>query len=226
MKINLVVNKLPNFKCKPNTSDFEAGPQHKGTIHFENSIEEIDQAFKQAYDGLAANPPCIEMTIPSALDNTLAKPGYHIVQLFIQYVPYEATGIAQRDGKYAMDLKIENKENLWANPNAKETIKNVIYDRIEEFAPGFKSTIVHEDVLTPWDLERVFNLHRGNIFHGSLNLNQLLYQRPTNMYSNYESPVKGLYLCGSGAHPGGGVMGAPGKNCAIKVIRNKSKHGL
>lgn len=94
MKINLVVKKLPNFRCLPNRDDHEAGPQHRGTIHFENSVEEIDKAFKQAYDGLAANPPCIEMTIPSALDNTVAKPGYHIVQLFIQYAPYEASGIA------------------------------------------------------------------------------------------------------------------------------------
>lgn len=124
-----------------------------GTVHFENSLEEIDLAFKQAYDGLAANPPCVEMTIPSAHDNTLAKPGYHIVQLFIQYAPYEAHGIAQYNSKNEMEIALEKPENMWSNANAKEAYKHVIYDRIEEFAPGFKASIVHEDVLTPWDLE-------------------------------------------------------------------------
>lgn len=221
MKINLVVNKLPNFKCLPNTSDQEAAPQHQGTIHFEDSLDVIDLAFKQAYDGLAANPPSIEMTIPSSRDNTLAKPGYHIVQLFVQYAPYDAHGIAKKDSKDSLPIKFDASKNMWSDKNAKDTYKNVIFDRIEEYAPGFKKSIVHEDVLTPWDLEQIFNLHKGNIFHGSLNLNQLLYQRPTNKYSNYETPIKGLYLCGSGAHPGGGVMGAPGKNCAIKVMMNQ-----
>jgi phytoene dehydrogenase-like protein len=153
MKINLVVNKLPNFKCMPNTSEQVAAPQHMGTIHFEDSMEVIDTAFKQAYDGLAANPPSIEMTIPSSTDSTLAKPGYHIVQLFIQYAPYEAHGIAVKDGKDALPLKIDQSKNMWSNPEVKETYKNVVFDRIEEYAPGFKKSIVHEDVLTPWDLE-------------------------------------------------------------------------
>ena len=120
-----------------------------------------------------------------------------------------------------MPLKIDAKKNMWSDPKVKDTYKNVVFDRIEEYAPGFKKSIVHEDVLTPWDLEQIFSLHKGNIFHGSLNLNQLLYQRPTNKYSTYETPIKGLYLCGSGTHPGGGVMGAPGKNCAIKVLMNQ-----
>lgn len=171
MKINLVVNKLPDFTCLPNKDQQKAGPQHMGTIHFENSLEEIDTAFKQAYDGLAANPPCVEMTLPSAHDKSITKPGYHICQLFIQYAPYEAHGIAKYNSKDGMELDLPNKSNMWSNDNAKEAYKNVVYDRIEEFAPGFKASIVHEDVLTPWDLERIFGLTKGNIFHGSLNLN-------------------------------------------------------
>ena len=166
------------------------------------------------------------MTLPSAHDDSITKSGFHICQLFIQYAPYEAHGIAKYNQKECMDLYLPNKSNMWSNDSAKDAYKNVVYDRIEEFAPGFKQSIVHEDVLTPWDLERIFGLTKGNIFHGSLNLNQLLYQRPTNLHSNYETPIKGLYLCGSGAHPGGGVMGAPGKNCAIKVLQNKANLNL
>ena len=136
------------------------------------------------------------MTIPTAVDNTLAP---HIVQLFIQFMPYE------------LDPTIGS----WNDPAFCNRITTTCLHIVEQYCPGFTASILYQDVLTPVDLERIFGLHRGNIFHGALSLNQIAYGRPAPGYSDYRTPLKGLYLCGSGAHPGGGVTGAPGRNCAL-----------
>merc|ERR1719499_877971 len=203
-KINLAVNALPNFLCAPNQHPLTPGPQHKGTVHFETTMEEIENAYREASMGKPASRPVIEMTIPSAIDTTIAPPGQHVVQLFIQYAPYE------------IDPKVGN----WADEGFKMSFVQRVFDVIEEHCPGFQSSIVGMDCISPLDLERIFGLHKGNIFHGPLALHQLMYTRPMHGYASHRSPLKGLYMSSAGCHPGGGVMGAAGRNAALAVMND------
>eukprot|EP00002_Diphylleia_rotans_P031907 TRINITY_DN6654_c0_g1_i2.p1 TRINITY_DN6654_c0_g1~~TRINITY_DN6654_c0_g1_i2.p1 ORF type:complete len:347 (+),score=40.17 TRINITY_DN6654_c0_g1_i2:231-1271(+) len=198
-KINCAVDKLPNFLCKPNSPDGKPGPQHRGTVHFEMHMKDIEAAYMDARDGRPSNKPVIEMTIPSALDSTLAPPGKHVVQLFVMYAPY--------------DLK----QGSWDDGVTKDKFADRVFSIIDEYAPGFSSSVIGRDVLSPKDLERIFGLHRGNIFHGAMSLHQLAWLRPYAGHS-YDTPVDHLFMCGSGTHPGGGVMGAPGRNCANFIL--------
>ncbi|KAL7604067.1 uncharacterized protein LOC111909158 [Lactuca sativa] len=199
-KINLAVDKLPNFKsCNLNYP--EAGPQHMGTIHIGSErMEEIDTACQESMSGLPSKRPVIEMTIPSVLDKTISPPGKHVINLFIQYTPYKPN-----DGS-------------WEDPAYRESFAQRCFRLIDEYAPGFSSSVIGYDMLAPPDLERIIGLTGGNIFHGAMGLDSLFLMRPVKGWSNYRTPVRGLYLCGSGAHPGGGVMGAPGRNAARVVI--------
>lgn len=203
-KINCAIDKLPNFTCYPSPPDGSAGPMHMGTIHFESSMVEIEDAYREAVLGRPATRPVVEMTIPSAVDKTLAPPGKHVAQLFIQYAPYD----------------VDPAVGTWEDP----VFTNAFADRciaiVEEFCPGFTKSIIGRDVLSPLDLERIFGIPKGNIHHGSLSLHQLGYTRPVPGYSNHRTPVRGLYLGSCGTHPGGGVQGAPGKNCADVVRRD------
>ncbi|KAJ6367082.1 hypothetical protein OIU77_003459 [Salix suchowensis] len=194
-KINLAVDKLPQFQCcKLNHPD--AGPQHVGTIHIgSESMEEIDSACQDAVNGVPSRRPVIEMTIPSVLDKTISPPGKHVINLFIQYTPYKPS-----DGS-------------WGDTAYRESFAQKCFSLIEEYAPGFSSSIIGYDMLTPPDLEREFGLTGGNIFHGAMGLDSLFLMRPVKGWSSYRTPLQGLYLCGSGTHPGGGVMGAPGTQC-------------
>ncbi|KAF3333755.1 pyridine nucleotide-disulfide oxidoreductase domain-containing protein 2 [Carex littledalei] len=201
-KINMAVDRLPNFKCCKSSSA-EGGPEHVGTIHIgSESMEEIDVAYKDAVRGIPSRRPLIEMTIPSILDKTISPPGQHVVNLFVQYTPYKLC------------------EGSWHDPVVRETFAKQCFSLIDEYAPGFSSSIVGYDMLTPLDLEKEFGLTGGNIFHGAMGLDSLFLMRPTKGWSGYRTPLKGLYLCGSGAHPGGGVMGAPGRNAASVVIQD------
>jgi len=221
-KINLAVSRLPNFKCFPNKNfarDPEngkeyplPGPQHFGTIHFLDNLEQLDEAFNDALSGNPSKRPFIEMTIPSSVDDSLvfapARPkANHVVQLFVQYAPYKLA-----------DDPLTGKPRSWSDPGRREAFAKACYDVIEQYAPGFTESIIGEDLLSPLDLERIFGLTGGNIFHGSMGLDQLFWLRPAAGYSRYKTPFKNLYLCGSGAHPGGGVMGASGRNCAHVVL--------
>ncbi|KAL1536330.1 pyridine nucleotide-disulfide oxidoreductase domain-containing protein 2 [Salvia divinorum] len=201
-KINLAVEKLPQFHCcKLNSPD--AGPQHMGTIHIgAERMEEIESACLDSLNGIPSRRPIIEMTIPSALDKTISPPGKHVINLFIQYTPYKPS-----DGS-------------WEDSEYRSSFAQRCFDLIEEYAPGFKSSIIGYDMLTPPDLEREIGLTGGNIFHGAMGLDSLFLMRPVKGCSNYRTPLKGLYLCGSGAHPGGGVMGAPGRNAALVAIQD------
>lgn len=203
-KINLAVSALPNFTCFPSPRDPQdpsrtiAGPMHQGTVHFENHMTEIEEAYRDASLGRPASRPVIEMTIPSAVDRTLAPPGQHVVQLFVQYAPYHPTN--------------------WQDPAYKQQFVERVLSIVEEYCPGFKSTILGMDALSPWDLEHVFALEGGSISHGALGLHQLAYGRPVPGFTKHRTPIAGLYLCGAGTHPGGGVMGAAGHNAAHNVL--------
>ncbi|GLT80014.1 hypothetical protein SLA2020_514770 [Shorea laevis] len=201
-KINLAVDKLPEFGCCK-LSHREAGPQHVGTIHLgSESMEEIDSACQDAVNGLPSQRPVIEMTIPSVLDKTISPAGKHVINLFIQYTPYKPL-----DGS-------------WEDPSYRELFAKRCFTLIDEYAPGFSSSIIGYDMLTPPDLEREIGLTGGNIFHGAMGLDSLFLMRPVKGWSNYRTPLPGLYLCGSGAHPGGGVMGAPGRNAARIALKD------
>ncbi|XP_017735955.1 PREDICTED: pyridine nucleotide-disulfide oxidoreductase domain-containing protein 2 isoform X1 [Rhinopithecus bieti] len=206
-KINVAVDRLPSFLAAPNAPRGHPLPHHQCSIHLncEDTLF-LHQAFEDAMDGLPSHRPMIELCIPSALDPTLAPSGCHVVSLFTQYTPYTLAG-----GK-AWD---ERERDAYADR---------VFDCIEVYAPGFKDSVVGRDILTPPDLERIFGLPGGNIFHCAMSLDQLYFARPVPLHSGYRCPLQGLYLCGSGAHPGGGVMGAAGRNAAHAAFRDlKSK---
>lgn len=200
-KINLATSALPNFECFP-TVQGKPGPQHRGTCHFENSMQELENAFRESSMGVPASRPVIELTVPSAIDTTISPAGKHVVQLFVQYTPYE----------------VDPKVGHWADPAFKQQIVDRCLKIVEEFCPGFSSSILGFDALSPLDLERVFGMHKGSIHHGGLALHQIGPARPAPSWSNYRSPLPGLYLVGAGAHPGGGVMGAAGRNGAMVAL--------
>jgi len=221
-KINMVVDKLPNFECLPNEIGPDGvaliGPQHRGTIHFESRMEELEFASFESKQGIPARRPIVEMTIPSSLDDSiitnqeLKAKGYHVVQLFVQHAPYDLN--AEKCGASSWDAE---------DGAFKKRFVDSVLGIIDEFAPSFSSSVVHCDALSPRDLERIFGLYKGNIFHGAISLDQIGWNRPVKeMMGNYHTPLKGLLMCGSGAHPGGGVMGAPGRNCA-NVIKRELK---
>ncbi|XP_023062146.1 pyridine nucleotide-disulfide oxidoreductase domain-containing protein 2 isoform X4 [Piliocolobus tephrosceles] len=184
-KINVAVDRLPSFLAAPNAPRGHPLPHHQCSIHLncEDTLL-LHQAFEDAMDGLPSHRPMIELCIPSALDPTLAPSGCHVVSLFTQYTPYTLAG-----GK-AWD---EQERNAYADR---------VFDCIEVYAPGFKDSVVGRDILTPPDLERIFGLPGGNIFHCAMSLDQLYFARPVPLHSGYRCPLQGLYLCGSGAHPG------------------------
>ncbi|XP_040847755.1 pyridine nucleotide-disulfide oxidoreductase domain-containing protein 2 [Ochotona curzoniae] len=200
-KINVAVDRLPNFLAAPNTPSGQPLPHHQCSIHLncEDTLL-LHQAFEDCLAGQPSHRPMIELCIPSSLDPTLAPRGCHVISLFTQYTPYALAG---------GQAWSEQERNAYADR---------VFDCIEAYAPGFKGSVLGRDVLTPPDLERVFGLPGGNIFHCAMSLEQLYFARPVPLYSGYRCPLPGLYLCGSGAHPGGGVMGAAGRNAAHVVF--------
>ena len=199
IKINLALSQLPDFKACPG---IQPGPQHRGTIHICPDMQYLDQAFADSIAGRPSIAPILECTIPSVIDDTLTPPGCHVMNIFVQYGPYR--------------LKTGTTWDEEREPFADRCI-----DLLARYAPNIKDAVMHREVLTPPDLEREFSLTGGNIFHGRLSLDQLFSMRPVPGFADYRSPLRGLYLCGSGTHPGGGVMGTPGMNAARQVIRDK-----
>jgi phytoene dehydrogenase-like protein len=209
VKINLALDRIPQFTCRmPAAGRDTIMPHHRGTIHFETNPAQIEAAFADSVAGRMSSRPVIEMTLPTSLDPSLAPPGKHVCLLFCQYAPY--------------DLK--DPKGGWSNPDARAAFARNVFKVIEEYAPGFTASIVGEpDILAPPDLERIFGLPGGNIFHAAMGLDQLLWARPVPRWARYRTPVAGLYLAGAGAHPGGGVMGAPGKNAAEVCLSDMQK---
>lgn len=235
----MAVKNLPKFSCYHTKEEIESNepvapaPIHHGTIHFETSTDTIHQAYLEASNGIIPARPVIEMTIPSVLDRSLVPEGsnHHIVQLFVQFVPYEiknANKLSYMSTDPINDIIHINTSNKkasesWNNPIIKEQFIKKILSIIEIYAPNFSANnnILHIDALSPIDLERIFNLPFGNIFHSSLSPHQLAYLRPVPGFSNYRTPINNLYLCSAGTHPGGGVMGAAGRNAAREVLRDR-----
>ncbi len=196
LKINVALSELPDFRACPGT---QPGPQHRGTIHICPDQDYIERAYDDAKYGKPSERPLLECTIPSVVDPSVAPPGKHLMSMFIQYAPYRLRG------------------TTW--DEQRERFADRCFDLLDEYAPNFKRSVIARQVLTPLDLERTFNLTGGNIFQGAMTLNQLFFFRPVPGWSGYRTPLKGLYLCGSAAHPGGGVMGAAGLNAARVILR-------
>lgn len=196
-KINLALDGLPDFRALPGTP----GPQHKATMHICPDLGYLERAWDDAKYGRPSQAPLIEMTIPTLYDPSLAPPGKHIMGIFLQYTPYT---LSQGD---------------WEQ--LREPFADRVLDLIAEYAPNIKQIVLHRQVLTPRDLEQRFGLVGGNIFHGEMSLDQMFVMRPVAGYAGYRTAVRNLYLCGSGAHPGGGVVGAAGHNAARAMLEDR-----
>jgi phytoene dehydrogenase-like protein len=193
-RMNVALSKLPEFSSLP-----AAGDHHTAGIILAPSLSYMDQAYRDCVRYGWSRAPVIEMLIPSTLDDSLAPPGAHVASLFCQHVtPRFADGSSWHQHR--------------------ETVADLMIDTVETFAPGFKASVIGRQSLSPFDLERTFGLPNGDIFHGALTVDQLFSARPMLGYADYRMPIPGLYLCGAGAHPGGGVTGAPGHNAAQAVI--------
>jgi phytoene dehydrogenase-like protein len=199
-KINLALRGLPEFKALPGAP----GPQHRATMHICPSVDYVERAWDDAKYGRPSERPLLELTIPTMYDPSLAPPGKHIMGIFLQYAPYTLA------------------EGAW--DELREPFGDRVIALIEEYAPNIREIVEHRQVLTPLDLERRYGIWGGNIFHGEMSLDQMFVLRPVAGWARYRTPVRGLWLCGSGAHPGGGVMGAPGYNCAREMLRAQFLH--
>jgi len=198
-KVNMVLAEEPRFTGTPASYD----PQQRSLFTLVPSLEFAERCYDIAKFGEIPEQLWVDCVIASNADPSLAPAGKHVMTCFVQYVPYKL-----RQGTWD-----ENRELLGER----------VVSKIAEYAPNVPSAIVARQVLTPLDLERTYGLTEGNIFHGDLNLEQLFFNRPVAGWSQYRSPIAGLYLCGAGAHPGGGVTGAPGHNCAHQVLRDLKK---
>jgi phytoene dehydrogenase-like protein len=196
LKINAALSELPTFRAYPGKTP---GPQHRGTVHLVPDQDFIERAYDDAKYGQPSREPVVECQFPSSLDETVAPPGRHLMSMFVQYAPYKL------------------KEGSWEA--RKDAFADTCFDIVERYAPGFKRSVIDRQVLSPVDLERTFNLTGGNIFQGAMSLHQLFMFRPVPGYAGYRTPIKGLFLCGAAAHPGGGVMGAAGRNAAREILK-------
>jgi phytoene dehydrogenase-like protein len=192
--MNVALSALPSFAALPGGGDhLSAG------IIIGPSLGYMDRAWQDARAKGWSREPVVEVLIPSTLDDTLCPPGQHVASLFCQHVAPELP-----DGKSWDDHR--------------EEVADLMIATVNNYAPGFGSSVIGRQILSPLDLERQFGLLGGDIFHGALTLNQLFSARPMLGHADYRGPVKGLYHCGSGAHPGGGVTGAPGHNAARVIL--------
>ncbi|GAB4153926.1 MAG: NAD(P)/FAD-dependent oxidoreductase [Planctomycetaceae bacterium] len=207
MKINLAVRELPRFTCLQNerasSSSTDVGPEHCGTIHIGATMDYLERAYDDAKYGRPSEHPIVEMTIPTSVDRTITPEGHHILSLFVQYAPYQLT------------------EGNW--DDIKESFADRCIAEIAKYAPNVPDAIIHRQVISPADLERIYGLTGGNIFQGAMPLHQLFSFRPVPGWSDYRTPIRGLYVSGSAAHPGGGVMGACGRNAAMEILRDRNR---
>lgn len=197
-KINLALSEPPRFLC---CDEPGVGPQHHGTIHIGEDLDTIERAYDDAKYGRPSETPILEITMPTSVDKTIAPDGKHLLSMFVQYAPYKL-----KPGLNWDDMK--------------ESFADRCVEVLAEYAPNVPGAIMHRQVLSPVDLERVFGLTGGNIMQGAMNFHQLFLMRPVTGWADHRSPVKGLYLCGAASHPGGGVMGACGRNASIEILKD------
>lgn len=195
-KVNLALDRLPRFTCRPGD-----GLHMRGDIAIAPSVEYLERAYDQAKYGEFSERPYMNVVIPSLTDPSVAPPGKHVMSIFVQYAPYQVAGGPE----------------TW--PDKREAFGDAVIRTLEEFCPGLSESILHRQVLTPWDLQQEFGLTEGNIFHGELGLEQLFFLRPVPGWARYKTPVRRLWMCGSGTHPGGGIMGAPGALAAQTMLK-------
>ena len=192
-KVNLALGELPNFTCLPGR-----GPHLRGAVSISPSVAYLERAYDEAKYGQFSRRPYMDIVIPSMLDPAMAPPGKHVMSIFVQYAPYQQAG-------------------GWTGER-REALGDAVVDTLSEYAPNLKSAILHRQVITPADIERIVGLSEGNIFQGELSLQQMFFLRPTPAWARYRTPIEGLWQCGSGTHPGGGVMGAAGRNAAFELL--------
>jgi phytoene dehydrogenase-like protein len=192
-KVNLALAGLPSFSCLPGV-----GRHHRGAISISPSLAYVERAYDDAKYGAFSRRPYMDIVFPSVIDPGMAPPGKHVMSIFVQYAPYQLNG-------------------GWSDAK-REAFGDAVVNTVEEFAPGFKSLILHRQTLTPADIERITGLSEGNIFAGELALHQLFFLRPAPGWAKFRTPVRGYYQCGSGTHPGGGIMGASGRLAALAVL--------
>ncbi|MFN2578436.1 MAG: phytoene desaturase family protein [Pyrinomonadaceae bacterium] len=193
-KVNLALDALPNFTALPGI-----GAHLRGAVSISPSVDYMERAYDDAKYGRYSRRPYIDIVIPTLTDPSIAPPGKHVMSCFVQYAPYNL------------------KEGNW--DQKREEFGDNVIDTIAEHAPNIKDIILHRQVVTPLDLEREFGLSEGNIFQGELTLEQLFFLRPAPGWAQYRSPIKNLYMCGSATHPGGGIMGASGRNAAMVILK-------
>jgi phytoene dehydrogenase-like protein len=201
-RMNVALSELPDFTDLPGRTLAE---HHTAGIIMAPSLAYMDQAYLDARASGWSRQPIVEMLIPSTLDDTLAPPGQHVASLFCQHVAPQLPDGASWD-------------------DHREAVADVMIDLVTSHAPNFRSAVLGRQILSPLDLERTFGLIGGDIFHGALSLDQLFSARPALGHADYRGPVPGLYMCGAGTHPGGGVTGAPGHNAAREILRDWRRH--
>ncbi len=198
-KVNVSLDALPELTCLQHLSRDEQLAYLSGAISISPSIDYLERAFDDAKYGRFSRRPYMDITIPSLIDPTMAPPGKHVMSIFCAYAPYELS-----DGTWDQQ---------------REPFGDAVIDTLSEYMPNLKEILLHRQVVTPWDMEQLIGLTEGNIFHGEMSLEQLFFLRPAPGYADFTTPVRNLYMCGSGCHPGGGVMGAPGQLAAQKILR-------
>ena len=196
-KVNLALDALPDFVAMPG-----AGPHLRGAISISPSIDYMERAYDDAKYGRFSRRPYMDIVIPTLTDTSLAPPGKHVMSCFVQYAPY-----ALKDGTW---------------DDQREAFGDTVIDTLAEYAPNIRQIIRHRQVVTPLDLEREWGLSEGNIFQGELTLEQLFFLRPAPGWAQYRTPISHLYMCGSATHPGGGIMGAPGRNAAMRILSDRT----
>ena len=194
-KINLALGGLPTFH------GLNAGADLRGRIHISPSLDYLEKAFDHSKYGEVSRQPFIELTIPSLADPSLAPPGHHVLSAYVQFAPYKLA-----------------RGKDWATE--RDALADTVVRTLEQYAPGLSSIIEHRQVITPVDLEREYGLTGGHIFHGERALDQLFATRPLLGWADYRTAVRGLYLCGSGTHPGGGITGGSGQNAAREILKD------
>jgi phytoene dehydrogenase-like protein len=199
-KVNLALSELPDFTCVPRSGPLDRAAHLRGAISISPSIDYLERAYDDAKYGQFSRRPYMDVILPSMIDPGMAPPGQHVMSCFVQYAPYRLEG-------------------GW-NDAQREAFGDAVVDTLSEYAPNLKRAILHRQVLTPFDIEKMIGLTEGNIFQGELALHQLFFLRPLPEWAKYRTPIRQYYQCGAGTHPGGGIMGASGRLAAVQILKD------